>query len=379
VITKTEYLVSLVGPRSVWLHEAGVRGLDDTADGLAAGWSAREAGVTRDEIYAALARVYTPAWARKYHTAFDLETVPEGRFMVDGILYEGSINALAGYAGDRKSIISLNLTASCLKGTPFMGRYAVANPPKRVIYLCPEMGLRELAKFTKSLGMMPYVGKTFFVRTLDKEGRFSLKDFTPEEVKGALIILDTAVRFIEGKENDPQDMARFSDQLFALRAAGATSWVLFHSSKASTGQELTLTNAVRGSGEIAACLSMCWATRLNDPDPDHRYTSLSRMYPVKVREFEAKSFEFECDIATAECRAVGDPSVALPQRKGKPGPKRTPQELADDESALAFMQLHPELGGRRLSAAVFVMLGIKRNKDWYNTRRKPGSTVTEGN
>lgn len=216
-----------------------------------------------------------PLWMENYHKASDLLNVPPGRFMVDGMLFENSISALAGYAGDRKSIVSLNLAAACVTGQPFMGRFAVSNPPKRVLYLCPEMGLRELAKLANSLGMMEYVGKSLFFRSLDMSGKQRLSTLSNHELKGALVILDTAVRFIDGKENDPQDMARFSDELFRLRSCGATVWVLFHSSKASVGQELSLQNAVRGSSEIAAMLSMCWATRLNEPAK--RFDSTSRL------------------------------------------------------------------------------------------------------
>jgi hypothetical protein len=261
-----------------------------------------------------LNKAFGPLWCDKYHTADELLHVPPGKFMVDGILFENSIAALAGYAGDRKSIVSLNLAAACVTGQPFMGRFAVSNPPKHVIYLCPEMGLRELARFANGLGMMEHVGRSLFFRSLDKEGRLPLSELTRQELDGSLVIIDTAVRFIEGKESDAQDMARFSDELFRLRSHGATVWCLFHSGKSSAGQELTLQNAVRGSSEIAAMLSMCWATRLNEPAK--RFESTSRVYPLKVREFDALPFDFKCDRA-ARCEVIGDPAplVTLKGRK----------------------------------------------------------------
>lgn len=298
-------------------------------------------------------------WA-KYHSLDELLNVPPGKFIVDGILFDNSITALAGYAGDRKSIISLNLAASCVTGQPFMGKFAIANPPKRVIYLCPEMGLRELAKLSKNLGMLPYVGKTLFFRSLDKSGKIKLSDLTPVELDGALVILDTAVRFIEGKENDPQDMAVFSDELFRLRSQGATVWVLFHSSKASVGQELSLQNAVRGSSEIAAMLSMCWATRLNEPAK--RFESTSRMYPLKVREFDALPFDFGCDRATAACSIIGEPApvAVLKDRK------------ADERRAIIRELVHhdPEIGVNRIQAVLRVRTGSGGNAKWVSTEKR---------
>jgi len=296
----------------------------------------------------------------KYHTLDELLSVPPGKFIVDGILYDNSITALAGYAGDRKSIVSLNLAASCVTGHPFMGKFAVANPPKRVIYLCPEMGLRELAKLSKNLGMLPYVGKTLFFRSLDKSGKIKLSDLTPVELDGSLVILDTAVRFIEGKENDPQDMAVFSDELFRLRNKGATVWVLFHSSKASVAQELSLQNAVRGSSEIAAMLSMCWATRLNEPAK--RFDSTSRMYPLKVREFEALPFDFGCDRVTAACSIIGEPApvAVLKDRK------------ADERRAIIreLVQHDPDIGVNRIQAVLKERTGSGGNAKWVSTEKK---------
>jgi RecA-family ATPase len=339
------------------------------------------------EVQEIAARVYKNvmdraplAWAEdgsspwdKYHTLADLENVPEGRFTVEGILYENSITALAGYAGDRKSIVSLNLAAACVTGQPFMDRFTVVNAPKRVIYLCPEMGLRELARLSTGLGMMPYVGKTLFFRSLDKTGKIRLRDLTPEELNGSLVILDTAVRFIEGKENDPQDMAVFSDELFRLRNECATVWVLFHSSKASVGQELSLQNAVRGSSEIAACLSMCWATRLNEPSK--RYESTSRMYPLKVREFEALPFDFKCERETAACKIIGDPAPIITLRERKTEEKRRIiEELLKHDRNMGVNKIQTVLKERTGSGGMAAWVSEEKKRILGGTS---GSVLTE--
>jgi hypothetical protein len=310
-------------------------------------------------------------WRAKYHTLEDFLNVPPGKFLVDGILFEGSITALAGYAGDRKSIVSLNLAAACVTGEPFMGRFAVANKPTRVLYLCPEMGLRELKKFAENMGMMPHVRKSLFFRSLDMDGRIKLNDLTPEELRGSLVILDTAVRFIEGSENDPQDMAAFADELFRLRHDGATVWVLFHSSKASAGQDLSLQNALRGSSELAAMLSMCWATRLNDSKD--RYGSTSTMYPMKVREFEALSFEFACNRATAVCTILGEPACAseLKDRKDterKDNARDLMQKLLASDPAIGINKIRKILTAAKCG----------KNQEWVMTMRSEilGTGVT---
>lgn len=328
--------------------------------------------VMQREVWGVFGRP-APFWQRKYHTADDLLNVPPGKFMVDGILFENSITALAGYAGDRKSIISLNLAGACVTGKPFMGRFEVQNPPKHVLYLCPEMGLRELSRLAQSLGMMEHVGKTLFFRSLDKEGKVKLPELSAAELRGALVILDTAVRFIDGKENDPQDMARFSDELFRLRNLGATVWVLFHSSKASTSQELSLQNAVRGSSEIAAMLSMCWGTRLNEPAK--RFESTSRMYPLKVREFEALPFDFGCDRQTAACTVIGEPAPVATLKNRKADEKRRIIE--------ELLKHDPDMGVNKIQAVLKERTGSGGKTGWISEEKKrilglPGGAVLTG-
>lgn len=308
----------------------------------------------------------------KYHTFDEIMNVTPGKFIVDGVLYENSITALAGYAGDRKSIVSLNLAAACVSGRPFMGHFAVSNPPKRVIYLCPEMGLRELKKLAVSLGMVEHTKtRRLLFRSLDKAGKIKLRDLTPVELDGSLVILDTAVRFIEGSENDPQDMAVFADELFRLRSLGATVWVLFHSGKSSVGQELSLQNAVRGSSEIAAMLSMCWATRLNEPAK--RFDSTSRLYPLKVREFDALPFDFSCDRATAACGLLGEPApvAVLKDRKAEEA-RRIVGEL---------LKADPTIGINRIQAVLKERTGSGRKAAWVGSVKRDilgsGAILTE--
>jgi hypothetical protein len=106
-------------------------------------------------------------------------------------------------------------------------------------------------KRIRNLGLMPYVGETLFCRTMNSEGELRLSELTDEELAGALVVVDTAVRFIEGDENSSEDMKVFANDCFRLIKAGATVLVLFHSLKGTKdATELTLENSVRGSGDF---------------------------------------------------------------------------------------------------------------------------------
>src|SRR4051812_41811836 len=58
--------------------------------------------------------------------------------------------------------------------------------------------------------------------------------------------------------------------------------------------ELTLENAMRGSGDLGAFVSSCWATRLQNPDADWE-SSISYLKNVKQRDFQSDPFEVRSD------------------------------------------------------------------------------------
>ena len=130
---------------------------------------------------------------------------------------------------------------------------------------------------------MQYVGKTLFCRTMSATGTLELSELTFDALEGAVVIIDTAVRYLKGDENSSADMRAFSDELFRLMRDGSLAvLVLYHSAKGTKeSSELSLENAMRGSGELGAAVSACWATRLQDPtDP---YNSASYLVNVKQK------------------------------------------------------------------------------------------------
>ena len=103
-------------------------------------------------------------------------------------------------------------------------------------------------------------GKTLFVRTMSAEETSALSALTPEEFKGAAVIIDTAVRYLRGM-NSSEHMRVFAEDVFRIMREGADSSVLHHSAKGTKeSTELSLENAMRGSGELGAFVSSCWAT-----------------------------------------------------------------------------------------------------------------------
>lgn len=317
-------------------------------------------------------------WRTHYHTFEQMEHTPPPVFLVEDFLLYESITALAAPVGQRKSLVALNVAHALCTGEALFGRFAVKTQPTRVLYLCPEMGIRSFTDRVRKIGLMRYVGKTLFCRTMSMEGELGLAELTPEELDGAVIIIDTAVRFLEGDENSSEHMRAFAAQVFRLSKEGHAAAVLLlhHSAKgAKESPELTLENAMRGSGELGAFVTCCWATRLQDPE--HPYQSASFLANVKPRDFDAVPFEVT---GGPDCRLrfVGDGSTPAVLVKGQGGNRANKD--GKDEAARAIIKANLTKTVREIKAAL-ADAGIKRSDGWISMRRcdikGTGSKLTE--
>jgi hypothetical protein len=305
-------------------------------------------------------------WRAKYHTFDEMENAPPPTFLINSFLQKDVITAIAAPVAQRKSLIAANVAHSALTGDALFGHFKVTEQPTRVIYLCPEMGLLSFTDRIRRLGLMQYVGKTLFCITMNSVTNPQLKDLTDEELSGALVIVDTAVRYVLGDENSSECMKVFAKDCFGLMQRGAASLlVLFHSGKGTKeSTELTLENAMRGSGELGAFISSCWATRLQVPDEP--YESPSFLTNVKQRDFESKPFEVTCDKL---CRlhmvpTEGEAKVTL---NSKPSGKKANADGREEE-ARQIIKDNPDAIVRELMV-LMKDARIKRGKTWIGDTR----------
>jgi hypothetical protein len=313
---------------------------------------------------AELAEAMAVDWREHYHTVEEFENAPPASFLIEGFLQLDGITALAAPVGQRKSLIALNVAHALCTGEPLFDNFKVSNPPTRVLYLCPEMGIRSFADRLKKIELLPYVGKTLFVRTMSAEGKLELDELTPDELKGAAVIIDTAVRYLKGDENSSEHMRVFAEDIFRIMRDGAVSVLLLHHSAKGTKEsaELSLENAMRGSGELGAFVSSCWATRLQDPG--NPYESASFVVNVKQRDFESNAFEIT---SGRDCRLhmVDNPGKAT-LATNKPGAKADKDGREAD--ALKVIMENPDTSVRGI-LLLLKDLGIKRSKTWVGDKR----------
>jgi hypothetical protein len=301
------------------------------------------------------------AWEAHFHTKEEALNAPPITFLIDGFLQCEGVTAIAAPVRERKSIIALNVALSLITGEKLFDHFEVVKKPSRVLYLCPEVSLGPFTDRVSKIGLMDYVGDQFFYRTLSATGNLKLDDPALQDaLPGAVVILDTAIRFLKGDENSSTDVRVFADGIFALLRGGAEAVVLLHHSPKGMGDQMTLENAMRGSGDMGAFLSACWGTRLQDPE--HPYQSPSFLSNLKQRDFESKDFEVTCG---PDCRLHIVSGLVVPimtSRKGFKGNKD-----GRDNEALALLQANPKLSVRNAVAAL-KDVGIGRGKTWVNDR-----------
>jgi hypothetical protein len=311
----------------------------------------------------------TEAWTKEYnwqkffHTKEEAENAPPISFLIDGFLQREGVTAIAGPVRERKSLIALNVAHALVTGEKLFGHFEVVKKPTRILYLTPEQSMGPFTDRVKAIGLMPYVGKTFFYRTLSAEGHLKLNDpALHAALPGSVIVLDTLVRFFEGDENSSAAARAFADGLFALLRFGAESVVLLHHSPKSQGDGMTLENALRGSGDLAAFLACCWGTKLQDPD--NPYQSASFLSNLKQRDFESKDFEVTCG-SDCRMRIVGDPAFRFVKLKSRNGQGNKDGMDAAAEEAI---RAHIDMPVRQLEEHL-ASLGVKRGKTWIAKTR----------
>jgi len=120
---------------------------------------------------------------------------------------------------------------------------------------------------------------------------------------------------------------------------------------------------MRGSGELGAFLSSCWATRLQDPSEP--YQSASYITNVKQRDFASKPFEVT---SGEDCRLhiVADPATATVTLQSRAAFKGNKD--GKDEAALATIKANVKLSNVKLSA-MLKEAEMPRSAEWIRKRK----------
>jgi RecA-family ATPase len=178
-------------------------------------------------------------WPSLFHTVEEARNVPPVTFLIKDFLQREGVTAIAAPVRERKSLIALNIVRSLITGEKLFDRFEVVKRPKRVLYLCPEVSLGPFTDRVQKIGLLDEVGNRFFYRTLSSEGQLKLTDARLiQALPESVVVLDTAIRFLEGDENSSKDVRAFADSIFALLRDGAEAVVLLHHSPKDMGDSM---------------------------------------------------------------------------------------------------------------------------------------------
>jgi hypothetical protein len=214
--------------------------------------------------------------AALWDTQSACETETELRWSIEHIAHEGETTWFGALPKVGKTWVLLLTVKALLTGEPLFGdsRLNVPRSSKRVIYLCPEAGRGSIVKRLKILGLMGYLWDPvtnptgrLYLRTLSKGAKLALDNTALLDLtKEADIFIDTAVRYLEGDENQSGDVKVLTENVLNLISVGARSvWVAHHAPKGfENASTMTLQNMFRGSGEFGAALTNAYGLCTED-------------------------------------------------------------------------------------------------------------------
>jgi|SRR5579859_4472144 len=225
-------------------------------------------------------------WRGIFHSFEEFEHAAPLSFAIDNFLQADGITLIGGLSGHGKTLLMLAMVRALLTSEPLFGAemFKVARRSERVLYLIPESSIAPFWARLKLFHLEQFIrGDRLLVRTLSCREQITLEDpRILRAAQGADIFLDTAVRFMDGSENEVESTRPFAQTLFRLLAAGARSITgAHHSPKGFESAEyVSLENILRGSGDIGAMLCAAWGVRQIDPDQNCIHVT-----NVKARDF----------------------------------------------------------------------------------------------
>ena len=230
------------------------------------------------------------AWREMFHSYAEFEESTQLSFAIGGFLQNDGATMIGGLSGHGKTLILCSVAKALLagKGAKLWDLFPVEENCVRVVYLIPECSLapfKHRLKLFRIYDALAPSDDRLLVRTLSKGPTPCLSD--PRilfAVKGAHVVLDTAVRFADGDENSATEMARgLANDIFALLGSGARSVIAAHHSPKPFARENTmrLENVLRGSGDVGAMLTTAWGVKQIDEG-----SNVLHLENIKPRDFQ---------------------------------------------------------------------------------------------
>lgn len=224
---------------------------------------------------AAASTEITPEQLLEAFPAYDGSTPPAVPMLVDGFMPKGA-TFFGSLSGVGKTWVALDIVKALTSGEPLWGVYLV--PEKvAVLYLIPEASAQEFCYRLGKMGMVQDL-ELFRYRTISEGVTQPLNSPLVyamvkmlAQKRDVVVVVDTAIRFLRSSdENSSVENSLIKDtELLGALAKETGHDVSFliqhHSPKASKdAAEMTLENALRGTGDFGAMAHCVYALRRDE-------------------------------------------------------------------------------------------------------------------
>jgi hypothetical protein len=211
----------------------------------------------------------TPELLAKEFPAYDGTEPEELPMLIEGFMPKG-VGFFGSLSGTGKTWCGLSIAKALTSGHPLWATFPVKKA-SAVLYLVPEA---SDASFKRRLGKMRITQEKnlFRYRTITQGITRPLSDPVTVAMiqqlgatRDVLVIVDTAVRFFRGGDENAAKENNLVQDSDMLRSIGANVLFLHHSPKATKeAAELTLENALRGTGDFGAMADFVYAFRRDE-------------------------------------------------------------------------------------------------------------------
>jgi hypothetical protein len=208
------------------------------------------------------------------------------KFLIGGLIPEGSLTAISAHSFNGKTWFAMQLAKAVSEGQGLWG-FPGPESPVPVIYHVPEMHEAQVRHYMAKLQIRD--SEAFLVRPMS-QGVWPLDDARMlRSSEGRLVVLDTQGFFNPGDDsNDYQQALSFAKLVFNLMNAGCRSVIaLFHLAKNSR-EDWTLQNSIIGSAGYGAMLRSC--LRMTNLNPDLNDETM-RIYVQGMKNPGLKPFQ----------------------------------------------------------------------------------------
>jgi hypothetical protein len=230
----------------------------------------KHANYINDMVEKSFDRKVSPGVGNNFNDAFEAKfTTPiDPAFSIEGIksIYDydckgidyaiqdfiacAAITLIASESGSGKTTVMSHAAHAIANGKSFLGY--PAQPPRKVLFLDRENALPVLIERFERLGIKDSGNFKYWGNHVTGNVPFPLPNIVTEWVANTnpkpVVIVDSLIAFLEGKENSSDDIRKFFNRFDVLKTLGAAIVVLHHSGKTEN------TKQYRGSSDIKGAI-----------------------------------------------------------------------------------------------------------------------------